>query len=37
LLIAFVGALTAGELLRRLVLIYDLLSVEELKNRIEFL
>ena len=32
-----VGALTAGELLRRLVLIYDLLSVEEMKNQIEFL
>ena len=31
------GALTVGELLRRLVLIYDLLSVEEMKNRIEFL
>ena len=32
-----VGAFTAGELLRRLVLIYDLLSVEEMANRIEFL
>ena len=31
------GALTVGELLRRLVLIYDLLSVEEMENRIEFL
>jgi predicted nuclease of predicted toxin-antitoxin system len=31
------GALTVGELLRRLILIYDLLSVEEMKNRIEFL
>jgi hypothetical protein len=35
--IAWRGALTVGELLRRLVLIYDLLSVEEMKNRIEFL
>ena len=32
-----VGALTVGELLRHLVLIYDLLSVEEMENRIEFL
>jgi len=32
-----VGALTAGELLRGLVLIYDLLSAEEMENRIEFL
>ncbi len=32
-----VGALTVGEILRGLVLIYDLLSVEEMKNRIEFL
>src|SRR5216684_4516961 len=29
-----VGALTVGELLRGLVLIHDLLSVEEMKNRI---
>jgi len=33
----FAGALTAGELLRMLVLIFDLLSVEEMQNRIEFL
>ncbi|HEY6390593.1 MAG TPA: DUF5615 family PIN-like protein [Bryobacteraceae bacterium] len=32
-----VGGLTAGELLRGLVLIYDLLSVKEMANRIEFL
>jgi predicted nuclease of predicted toxin-antitoxin system len=32
-----VGALTVGELLRRLVLIYDLLSVEEMEKGIEFL
>ena len=32
-----VGALTVGGMLRRLVLIYDLLSVEEMENRIEFL
>ena len=32
-----VGDLTVGELLRRLVLIYDLLSVEEMENRIEYL
>ena len=32
-----VGSLTVGEVLRRLVLIYDLLSVEEMENRIEFL
>ncbi len=32
-----VGALTVGEMLRRLVLVYDLLSVEEMENRIEFL
>ena len=31
------GAMTVGELLRRLVLIYDLLSVEEMQNRVEFL
>jgi hypothetical protein len=31
------GALTVGELLRHLVLIYDLLSAEEMENRIEFL
>jgi len=31
------GALTAGELLRGLILIYDLLSVAEMENRIEFL
>src|SRR5260370_14609748 len=31
------GALPVGELLRRLILIYDLLSAEEMGNRIEFL
>ena len=31
------GSLSLGEMLRRLVLIYDLLSPEEMTNRVEFL
>ena len=31
------GSLTIGEMLRRLVLIYDLLSAEEMLGRVEFL